>query len=342
MSHAAAIPLDPSPAPAAGPDRRADPAGADAFVTSLAQSHYENFPVLTRLVPPPLRPDFAAVYAYCRTCDDLADETGVGPEARTRSLHLLARWRTMLNACFEHATRPAPANTPSHPVFTALSHTIKRHELPPEPFHHLIDAFEQDQRVTRYESWDQLLDYCTRSADPVGRIVLRLAGRRPTDHDWHELVTMSDATCTALQLTNFWQDVRRDLVDRDRVYLPAADTGITEQDLRAWLDDNRPTDAGANPGNRIRYIRALRELVHRTRPLFERGRPLPHRLSGPIARVVWLFGAGGEHVLNRIERAGCTTLWHRPVLTKPAKALLLLSASFRRFSPDRAAATARP
>ena len=311
--------------------------GADEFVASLATSHYENFPVLSWLVPPALRPDFAAVYAYCRTCDDLGDETGIGEAARARSLELLGRWRAMLEACFAHARGEAVA-PPSHPVYAALSATIRRHTLSPEPFHHLIDAFEQDQRTTRYQTWEQLLKYCTRSADPVGRIVLALFGVRPEDPANAELVAMSDATCTALQLTNFWQDVRRDLLERDRVYFPSYETGISADDLRAWLD---PRGAGGDPANRVRYIKQLRELVHRTRTLFERGRPLPAQLGPRGGKVVWLFGAGGEHVLDLVERAGCTTLWQRPRLSKLSKLGLILRASVMRCGPGAAGGGAR-
>jgi squalene synthase HpnC len=326
----------PTPADALldAPSGGAGAVSAAAHVTALAQGHYENFPVLTRLVPADLRDDFAAVYAYCRTCDDLGDETGVGPAARARSLELLGHWRVMLEQCVAHAAGPTTAEAPTHPVFVALSKTMRKHELAAEPFHHLIDAFEQDQRVTRYETWAQVLDYCTRSADPVGRIILRLAGCRPGDADWDEMVAMSDATCTALQLTNFWQDVRRDLIERDRIYLPSVDTGIGENELRAWLDERDPSGGGC-PTNRVRYIRAVRTLVDRTWTLFERGRPLPARLGGAMGRVVWLFGAGGEHVLRRVERTGCTTLWQRPVLSKPSKAMLVLSAGLRSFGPAR-------
>ena len=315
--------------------RRAASAGEAAqLVGSLTRNHYENFPVLTRLVPTDLRADFAAVYAYCRTTDDLGDETGIGEAARARSLELLGMWRAMLRQCFDFA-QGRDASPPSHPVFVALASTIRRHQLPDEPFHHLIDAFEQDQRVLRYESWAQLLDYCTRSADPVGRIILRLAGRRPSDPDWADLLAMSDATCTALQLTNFWQDVRRDLIDRDRVYLPSADTGISGDELRSWLD---PRGAGGEPANRLRFIHALRPLITRTRELFDRGRPLPAGLGGKIGRVVWLFGAGGERVLNAVERSGCTTLWHRPTLGPIAKAALVARAGFLKLQDSRGGA----
>ncbi len=335
MSHAAAIPTPETLDLDAG-QNMGSASDAGVYVDRLARGHYENFPVLTRLVPGELRDDFAAVYSYCRTCDDLGDETGVGEAARARSLELLGRWRFMFEKCYAFASGDSSnAEVPTHPVFVSLARTIRRHELPPEPFHHLIDAFEQDQRVTRYQTWPQVLDYCTRSADPVGRIILRLAGKRPADPDWTDLVAMSDATCTALQLTNFWQDVRRDLIERDRVYLPEGDTGITADELRAGLDER---GMGGDPSFRIRYIHALRELCVRTRAMFDRGRPLPGRLGLPLGRVVWLFGAGGERVLDLVQRGGCTTLWHRPKLSKVSKALLVLRASIGRPWPPESGA----
>ncbi len=315
-----------SDAPSWGDPASAPPSleAARRYVARLATGHYENFSVLSRLVPERLREDFAAVYAYCRWSDDLGDETGNDAAAREQSLKLLAWWRTQLESCFVFARAEADAASPRHPVFVALAETIRRHSLSPEPFHHLIDAFEMDQRLTRYETWDQLLHYCTRSADPVGRIVLALVGVNGSRPAHAELIPMADATCTALQLTNFWQDVRRDLIERDRVYLPSADTGISADDLRNWLD--RSDD----PAVRIRFIKALRPLVHRTRELFARGEPLPARLGPEIGPIIWLFGRGGMHVLNAVERAGCTTLWRRPRLTKPAKAALVLRALVKR------------
>lgn len=306
------------------PSLRADPADpplsvdeARRQVRALASSHYENFSVLSSLVPPGLRDDFAAVYAYCRCSDDLADETGSDDAARLRSLDLLADWRRQLSACFAFARRESD-QPPRHPVFIALADTIRRRELAESPFHHLLDAFEQDQRQTRYRTWDELLHYCTRSADPVGRIVLMLAGRRLDDPASADLIRMSDATCTALQLTNFWQDVRRDLVNRDRIYIPVQDTGVTDTMLRDWLI--RPDD----PAARVPFIRALRPLVERTRSLFEIGRPLPRALGGPLSPVIWLFGAGGESVLRSVERIGCATLWQRPRLTASRKLSLMV------------------
>lgn len=300
-----------------GPDGQGGvvtPDQALAYVKGLASSHYENFSVLSSLVPLDLRDDFAAVYAFCRWSDDLGDETGRDQAARDRSLELLAWWRTELDRCY--------AGSPSHPVYIALAKTIERRRLPRKPFDDLISAFEQDQRLREYSTWDQLVDYCTRSANPVGRLVLMLAGyfpeyQKPTDPD---RFAMSDAICTALQLTNFWQDVRRDLIERDRIYLPETETGVSPAMLRDWL--NR----GDEPAVRIAYIRALRPLVDRTEELFIQGEALPSTLNPAIRPVVGLFSAGGQSVLNSVRRTGCTTLWQRPKLSKLTKLSLVARA----------------
>ena len=300
------------------------PSGVEAleYVRALTHSHYENFSVLSRLVPERMRDDFAAVYAFCRWSDDLGDEMGATPEAREKSLALLGWWRAELEACFAFVRGDAE-RLPTHPVFVALAETIRRRGLPIRPFDDLISAFEQDQRVTRYRTWADLLDYCTRSANPVGRLVLGIGGYDGTGPGDEELLRMSDATCTALQLANFWQDVRRDLTDRDRIYIPLEEAGIPEDRLRAWASMPR------EPKARVPYIRAMRPLVIRTRELFREGRGLPHALGNELAPVVWLFGAGGEAVLTRIERMGCATLWERPRLTKLDKAALITAASVR-------------
>lgn len=311
------------PSPAAAPTL----AEARGYLRKLATGHYENFSVLTKLVPERLRDDFAAVYGFCRWSDDLADEVGRTDESREQALRLLAWWRAELDSCFRHA-RGESVDAPKHPVYVALSRTIQTRELRPEPFHHLLDAFVQDQSVTRYQTWDQVVAYCRGSADPVGRIVLALAGHngeRPGDA---ERIAMSDATCTALQLTNHWQDVRRDLLERDRVYLPSEETGLDAAALRDMLD--RDDDSAA----RVRYIRAVRPLVERTRALFRTGRPLARTLDREMRPVVWLFGAGGEAVLGRIRRIGCATLWERPSLPASTKFRLLATAAAR-TSPAR-------
>ncbi|MGP1345466.1 MAG: squalene/phytoene synthase family protein [Phycisphaerales bacterium] len=298
---------------------------ARAYCHTLARAHRENFHVLTRFVPARLRDDFAAVYAFCRWSDDLADETGHTDDARQRSLELLTLWRAHLTTAIDHAHDPHNTPAPTHPVMRALAHTISDHHLDPIPFHHLIDAFEQDQRLRHYHTWDQLIDYSNKSANPVGRIVLALAAHDPCDPRNAAIAEQSDAICTALQLTNFWQDVRRDLLERDRVYLPSQDTGITPDDLRAWADTPNDPDA------RIRYIKALRPLVHRTRDLYQRGRGLPKALDPSIAPVIALFIAGGQATLNAVERSGCTTLWRRPSLGNIPRTFLIAKALLARY-----------
>ena len=203
----------------------AGPADAERRTRQLAHSHYENFSVVSLLLPRALRQDFCNIYAFCRVADDLGDELG----DRDASAAALASLREKLLACH--------AGDADAVLFVALRETLRRHAIPPEPFLDLIDAFEQDQRVTRYATYAELLDYCRRSANPVGRLVLYLSGYGDAERQ-----RLSDATCTALQLANFWQDVRRDLLDRDRVYLPAEDMarfGVTEADLRAGIDAGR-------------------------------------------------------------------------------------------------------
>jgi len=320
-------------------DERSRPAPTLAesleYVRGLARTHYENFSVLSALVPRDLRDDFAAVYAFCRWADDLGDETGSTPEARAKSLELLAWWRAELRQCFAAAAGPleredaGPSSipAPSHPVFVALAETVKKRRLALQPFDDLIIAFEQDQRVRYYGTWDEVIDYCRLSANPVGRIVLALAGHHDTPEN-AERYRLSDATCTALQLINHWQDVRRDLLERDRVYVPSDDTKVTPEMLRDWAA--RPEDAAA----RIPYIRMLRALVDRTRPLFIEGRALIPLLDPRIRPVVWLFGAGGERLMKNVERAGCTTLWTRPTLGAAEKLGLVARAwIWRRVAP---------
>ena len=209
----------------------------------LATHHYENFHVVSFLLPKRLHQDFYNVYAFCRWADDLGDEIG----DTARSLELLDWWRTELRAMFQGAAR--------HPVFAALRGTVERHQLPIEPFDHLIQAFEQDQTVTRYHTFGELFQYCERSANPVGRLVLGLCGYSDPERQ-----ALSDATCTALQLANFWQDVGVDL-EKGRVYLPLADLerfGVSEASLLA-REATEP------------FRRCLRFQVERTRELFRSG-----------------------------------------------------------------------
>jgi len=275
---------------------------ARAYAMDLATGHAENFSVISRLVPRELRPHFAAIYAFCRWADDLGDETG----DPAKSEQLLAWWREELGRCY--------AGDPRHPVFVALQPTVEQFDIPATPFEHLIDAFEQDQRVHRYETWEQVIDYCRRSADPVGRLVLYLSGYR----DAHRQ-RLSDATCTALQLVNFWQDIRRDILERDRIYVPAdvlEQHGLTHGDLVDHVYGRRTIDARP----------VVKELVDRTWPRFREGRLLWPMIEGPTRGSIKLFTLGGEHVMRRIERIDYQTLDRRPTLTKFTKAMLVLRA----------------
>jgi squalene synthase HpnC len=282
-------------ASAPAPDRLA----AQAQTRRLAQSHYENFSVVSRLLPRHLRQDFCNVYAFCRVADDLGDETGDTED----SLRLLADFRRQTLDCYcGHATTT---------VFVALTQTIQRHELPIEPFLDLIDAFEQDQRVLRYQSFDQLLDYCRRSANPVGRLVLYMCGYRDARRQ-----QLSDQTCTALQLANFWQDVRRDILQRDRIYIPRESMdrfGVTEEQIRAGrCDDN---------------FRALLHLeVDRTAELFDRGAALLPMLRPSVRMQISLFDRGGRAVLASIRAQNYDTLSRRPALSRWQKGRLMVAA----------------
>ncbi|MCK4873174.1 MAG: squalene synthase HpnC [Phycisphaerales bacterium] len=286
------------------------PEEARAYAVGLAQAHYENFSVLSRLVPRRYRADFAAIYAFCRWSDDLADETGAGSEARQRSLDLLSWWRGELERC--------AGGEATHPVYLALRPTIERCALPIEPFHRLLDAFEQDQRVTRYDTMAALREYCTGSADPVGRLVLLVTGQIRDESD--ERIVWSDAICTGLQLANFWQDVRRDLVERDRIYLPLSELGIREEDLRNWM--RSPEDASA----RQSFTEVLQSVVEATREELSRGEPLLGAIDANIRPVIRLFLDGGRAVLTGIERSGYATLWQRPTVSKRAKLSLIARA----------------
>jgi len=266
-------------------------AEAEAYCADLARRHYENFTVASGLLPRRLRKHFFAVYSFCRWADDLGDELG----DRQRSLDALAWWREELDACY--------ADAPRHPVFVALRETTRQFEIPRRPFDDLIDAFTQDQTVSRYETFEQVKDYCVRSANPVGRLVLYLCGYR--DERRQEL---SDYTCTALQLANFWQDVRRDL-DIDRVYLPREDMerfGYSYDDLFA----RRCTPP---------FKELMRFEVDRTRDLFREGLPLIPLLDGSIRLDIQLFSRGGMAILDKIVKQDYDVLTKRPALSRSEK-----------------------
>ncbi len=271
---------------------------ARAYCARLTSSHYENFSVVTWLTPKGLRPHFASIYAFCRWSDDLGDEVG----DRARSRELLGWWRGELEAMFAGRAR--------HPVMVALSETVAEFAIPITPFSALISAFEQDQEIVDYNTYPRLLDYCTRSADPVGHLVLYLG--RCFDS---ENTRLSDLTCTGLQLANFWQDVSRDL-DIGRVYLPREDRerfGVRDEDLRA----KRFTPE---------FGELLRFEVDRARRLLLAGRPLVDRMPRDLAVDVELFTNGGLAILRRIEACRFDVLSARPKLGKLAKAGLLVKA----------------
>lgn len=294
------------------------------YTRKLAKSHYENFTVVSWFLPRRLREDFRHVYSFCRWADDLGDETG---DPR-RSLELLAWWRRELDLCY--------AGSPRHPVFVALAPTIEKHDIPRKPFDDLISAFEQDQTVNRYRTWEQVCDYCTRSADPVGRLVLYLCGYRDEERQ-----RLSDATCTALQLANFWQDVRRDVLERNRVYIPsdiASRQGLDIDTMVSAIQFDAaaaPASCGCGscpaPSASIHailpaYRATLHELCDRTWPLFETGRRLWPLLARDIRIDIQLFSMGGEAILKLIRRQDYDTLQRRPKLGKGAKLMLMMRA----------------
>jgi squalene synthase HpnC len=268
---------------------------SEQYARWLATHHYENFSIASRLLPRNLRQHFYNVYAYCRWSDDLADEI---PDPQ-ESLRLLTWWQDELTACFDGRA--------NHPVFIALHDTVSRFNIPMEPFCDLLAAFRQDQTVHRYETWESVIDYCRRSANPVGRIVLYLGGYRDRDRQ-----ALSDHTCTALQLANFWQDVSRDL-DKNRIYIPVGFLrayGLTESELFARRFNQR-------------YADLMRDLVSRTRDLFALGLPLAASVSPDLRTDIQLFSHGGMAVLDAIESIGYNTLNHRPALTRATKIQLV-------------------
>lgn len=259
---------------------------AEQYTHALARGHYENFHVATFLLPRPLRQDFYNVYAFCRWADDLGDELGDAAE----SLRQLEWWRGELEAMY--------AGTVRHPVFVALRRTVEQHGLPMEPFADLIRAFEQDQRVTRYRNWEEVYGYCRCSANPVGRLVLYLCGYRDAERQ-----RLSDATCTGLQLANFWQDVGTDL-DKGRVYLPLE---LLERHGTA-LEDllGRRATAG--------FRAAMREAVEVAGRWFEEGLPLRRMVDRRLAVDIELFSRGGLKILEKIEQQDYDVLSRRPAI----------------------------
>jgi squalene synthase HpnC len=269
-----------------------------AWCKRLAESHYENFHVASWFLPQPLRSHFHAIYAYCRVSDDLGDEVGSPAQA----LALLDFWGRELDACYEGRAR--------HPVFVALAETIRDCSIPKQPFADLLRAFRQDQTVTRYETMDQVLAYCRYSANPVGRLVLYACGEQSEAN-----FSLSDATCTALQLANFWQDVRVDYA-KGRVYLPQAD-------MRRF-GAGEVTIAGGAATPEFRAL--MRHEVDYARSLFAQGLPLIGRVNRDLALDLDLFSRGGLEILRAIEGRDYDVLSVRPAISKRTKLALLLRA----------------
>lgn len=280
-------------------DRLAALSEAYKVCQQIARRHPENFPVASWLLPRTLRPHVAAIYTFARTADDFADEPG---RATAERLELLDEWGRRLRAT-DLGLGESQAASQEHrtSLFAALAHTRREFQLPIEPFQDLLSAFRQDVTTTRYETWAEVLDYCSRSANPVGRLVLRLFG-----YNSPELDRYADAVCTALQLTNFWQDFAIDW-RRGRLYLPAEEWRPAGAAL-ADLDAGRMTPA---------WQTALRRAAERARRLFDEGRPLADHVHGRLRyelRATWL---GGRRILERVERVDFDVVNHRPSLKLP-------------------------
>jgi squalene synthase HpnC len=280
------------------PDHAPSLQEAQAYCEQLARTHYENFSVATWFLPPRLRQHFLNVYSYCRISDDLGDEVG-NPR---QSLELLDQWEAELVACY--------GGTARHPVFVALAETVKRFDIPQHEFSDLLIAFRQDQTVTRFETFSDLLGYCRYSANPVGHLVLYLCGYKDAGRQ-----QLSDCTCTALQLANFWQDVAVDY-GKGRVYLP-------QEELRQHSVAEADIAMGhATP----KFVQLMRFQVQRAREWFDRGLPLIKMVDKELAIDIELFSRGGQEILRAIERQDFDVLSQRPVISKPRKLWLVLRA----------------
>jgi squalene synthase HpnC len=278
---------------------------ARAWCKRLAESHYENFHVASWFLPRDLRLHFYSIYAYCRVSDDLGDEVG-NPE---QALALLDLWGRELDACYEGRAR--------HPVFVALAETIRECFIPKELFADLLVAFRQDQIVTRYETIEDVLAYCRYSANPVGRLVLYASGEAIEEN-----LRLSDFTCTALQLANFWQDVREDYL-RGRIYIPQNDMEVFR------VSEEQIAEGVATP----EFRGLMRCEVDHARSLFEEGLPLIGRVHRDLALDLDLFNRGGLEILRAIERQGYDVLSSRPAISKSRKLALLLHAASSKLLP---------
>src|SRR3954468_3118938 len=287
------------PADYAIPDRAPSLAEAQHYCERLARSHYENFSVATWFLPSRLKQHFFNLYAYCRISDDLGDEV---PDKR-EALRLLDQWEKELNACYEAA--------PRHPVFVALRETVRELDIPRQPFADLLVAFRRDQSTSRYETFDDVLGYCKYSANPVGHLVLYLCGYRDAERQ-----QLSDYTCTALQLANFWQDISVDYA-KGRIYLPLEDLRrfrVAESDI-------------AQKQNTPAFCEMMKFEVERARDWFRQGLPLIGKVNRELAIDLDLFSRGGLEILNAIEQQGFAILGKRPAISKSRKLGLVARAA---------------
>ena len=276
---------------------------AREYCARLARTHYENFSVATWFLPRRLRQHFFNVYAYCRISDDLGDEVG----DTAASIALLDQWQLELDACY--------AGSPKHPVFVALAETVRQCAIPKHEFSDLLIAFRQDQTVTRFETFNDVLAYCRYSANPVGHLVLYLCGYRDAERQ-----QLSDFTCTALQLANFWQDVSVDYA-KGRIYLPLEDLrrfGVSEDDIA--LNQNTPA-----------FVEMMKFEVERAHDWFRQGLPLVGKVNRELAVDLELFTRGGQEILHAIEKQGYAVLGHRPAISKPRKLALVARAALAKI-----------
>jgi squalene synthase HpnC len=286
------------------PDRAPSIEEARQYCERLAHSHYENFSVASWFLPRRLRQHFFNVYCYCRISDDLGDEVG----DKAASLELLDQWQRELDECYD--------GSPKHPVFVALSETVREFDIPRHEFSDLLIAFRQDQTVTRFETFDDVLAYCRYSANPVGHLVLYLCGY----HD-AERQQLSDFTCTALQLANFWQDVTVDYA-KGRIYLPLEDLrrfAVSEEDL--VRNQNTPS-----------FREMMKFEVDRAHDWFRKGLPLVGKVDRELAIDLDLFSRGGQEILRAIEKQDYAVLGNRPSISKPRKLALVARAALGKMT----------
>jgi squalene synthase HpnC len=286
------------------PDRAPSIEEAREYCASLARSHYENFSVASWFLPRRLRQHFFNVYSYCRISDDLGDEVG----DKDASLELLDQWQGELDECYD--------GSPKHPVFVALAETVREFEIPKHEFSDLLIAFRQDQTVTRFETFNDVLGYCHYSANPVGHLILYLCGYRDAERQ-----QLSDYTCTALQLANFWQDVSVDYA-KGRIYLPLEDLrrfAVSEDDLAG----NRNTPA---------FRQMMKFEVERAYDWFRQGLPLIGKVDSELAIDLDLFSRGGQEILRAIAKQDYAVLGNRPSISKPRKLALVARAALGKMT----------